>query len=94
MSIGARCGDRCASVHRTRGRPEIQGASAGHHVDASADAGEDDYKARELDIRRLIAAGNGKKEIAAQLSVTEKTLKATFDYVDPYQNMSFRPNLK
>ena len=30
------------------------------------------YKARELDIRRLIAAGNGKKEIAAQLSVTEK----------------------
>ena len=34
------------------------------------------YKARELDIRRLIAAGNGKKEIAAQLSVTGKTLKS------------------
>ena len=38
-------------------------------------AGEDEISARELDVLRLIAAGNANKEIAACLSLSEETIK-------------------
>jgi DNA-binding NarL/FixJ family response regulator len=39
-------------------------------------AGEDKLTAREMDVLRLIAKGNANKEIAAQLSITEETVKS------------------
>lgn len=38
-------------------------------------ASEDTLTSRELDVLRLIAAGNANKQIAAQLSITEETVK-------------------
>jgi DNA-binding NarL/FixJ family response regulator len=38
--------------------------------------GEDELSARELDVLRWIAAGNAHKEIAAQLSISEETVKS------------------
>lgn len=38
-------------------------------------AGEDELTAREIDVVRLVAAGNTNKQIAAQLSITEETAK-------------------
>ena len=38
-------------------------------------AAEDQLTARELDILKLIALGNANKEIAAQLSIREDTVK-------------------
>ena len=38
-------------------------------------AAEDDLTSREIDVLRLIAAGNANKEIAAQLSIGEDTVK-------------------
>jgi DNA-binding NarL/FixJ family response regulator len=49
--------------------PEVAAAVAEH-------AGEDELAVRELDVLRLIAAGNANKEIAAQLSITEETVKS------------------
>jgi DNA-binding NarL/FixJ family response regulator len=37
--------------------------------------GEDDLSSREMDVLRLIAAGNANKEVAAQLSISEETVK-------------------
>jgi DNA-binding NarL/FixJ family response regulator len=37
--------------------------------------GEDDLTEREIEILRLIAAGNANKEIAAQLDLAEDTVK-------------------
>jgi DNA-binding NarL/FixJ family response regulator len=37
--------------------------------------GEDELTAREIDVLQLIAAGNANKQIAAQLSITEETIK-------------------
>ncbi len=38
-------------------------------------AAEDALTSREIDVLRLIAAGNANKQIAAQLSITEETVK-------------------
>ena len=59
------------AVHAGQKRlpPEVAAALAEH-------AGEDELSARELDVLRLIAAGNANKEIAAQLSITEETVKS------------------
>ena len=38
--------------------------------------GEDELTSRELEVLRLIAGGNANKEIAAQLSITEETVKS------------------
>ena len=59
------------AVHAGQKRlpPEVAATVAEH-------ACEDELSARELDVLRLIAAGNANKEIAAQLSVTEETVKS------------------
>jgi DNA-binding NarL/FixJ family response regulator len=48
--------------------PEVAAELAEH-------ATEDDLSSREIDVLRLIAAGNANKEIAAQLSIAEETVK-------------------
>jgi DNA-binding NarL/FixJ family response regulator len=48
--------------------PEIAAEIAEHATD-------DALTAREVDVLRLIAGGNANKEIAAQLSITEETVK-------------------
>ena len=59
------------AVHAGQKRlpPEVAAVLAEH-------AGEEELSARELNVLRLIAAGNANKEIAAQLSVTEETVKS------------------
>ena len=44
----------------------------------AAYAGDDALTAREIDVLRLIAAGSANKESAAQLSITEETVKSRF----------------
>ena len=39
-------------------------------------SGEEALTPKEIDVLRLIAAGNANKEIAAQLSITEETVKS------------------
>src|SRR5580704_8406744 len=58
------------AVHAGQKRlpPEIAAEIAEHATD-------DTLTAREIDVLRLIAAGNANKEIAAQLSLTEETVK-------------------
>ena len=58
------------AVHAGQKRipPEIAAELAEH-------AGEDDLSSRELDVLRLMAAGNANKEIAGQLSIAEETVK-------------------
>ena len=58
------------AVHAGRKRipPEVAAEMAMH-------ATEDQLTARELDILKLIAKGNANKEIAAQLSIREDTVK-------------------
>jgi len=59
------------AVHAGQKRlpPEVAAVVAEH-------AGEDELSARELEVLRLIAAGNANKEIAAQLSIAEETVKS------------------
>jgi DNA-binding NarL/FixJ family response regulator len=58
------------AVHAGQKRipPEIAAELAEH-------TGEDDLTSREIDVLRLIAAGNADKEIAGQLSIAEETVK-------------------
>ena len=62
--------DVIRAVNRGQKRipPEIAAELAEH-------ATEDDLSQRELDVLRLVAGGNGNKEIAARLSITEETVK-------------------
>jgi len=43
--------------------------------------GEDSLTPREIDVLRLIAAGHANKEIAAQLSTTEETVKSRVKHI-------------
>ncbi len=59
---------RAVHAGKKRVPPELAAELAGH-------AGEDDLSAREIDVLRLIAVGHANKEIAAQLSLAEETVK-------------------
>ena len=63
--------DTIRAVHAGQKRipPEVAAELAEH-------AAEDDLSSREIEVLRLIAAGNANKEIAAQLSVAEETVKS------------------
>ena len=61
----------------------IRAVHAGHKTmspavaaELAAHAGEEALTEREMEVLRLIAAGNANKEIAAQLSITEETVKS------------------
>jgi len=58
------------AVHRGQKRipPEIAAELADH-------AAEDELSPREVEVLRLIATGNGNREIAAKLFITEETVK-------------------
>jgi DNA-binding NarL/FixJ family response regulator len=62
--------DTIRAVHAGQKRlpPEIAAEVAEHATD-------DNLTPREIDVLRLIAGGNANKEIAAQLSLTEETVK-------------------
>jgi DNA-binding NarL/FixJ family response regulator len=49
--------------------PEVAAELADH-------AADEDLSSREIDVLRLIAAGNANKEIAGQLSIAEETVKS------------------
>jgi DNA-binding NarL/FixJ family response regulator len=63
--------DSIRAVHAGQKRipPEVAAELAEH-------AAEDQLTSREIDVLRLIAAGNPNKEIAAQLSIAEDTVKS------------------
>jgi DNA-binding NarL/FixJ family response regulator len=61
----------------------IRAVHAGHKTmspemaaQVAAYAGDEALTSREIDVLRLIAAGSANKEIAAQLSITEETVKS------------------
>jgi len=62
--------DTIRAVHAGQKRipPEVAAELADH-------AADEDLTSRELDVLRLVAAGNANKEIAAQLSIGEDTVK-------------------
>jgi DNA-binding NarL/FixJ family response regulator len=62
--------DTIRAVHAGQKRipPEVAAELADH-------AADEDLTSRELDVLRLIAVGNANKEIAAQLSIGEDTVK-------------------
>jgi DNA-binding NarL/FixJ family response regulator len=68
--------DAIRAVHAGRKRipPEIATELAGH-------TGEEELTTREMDVLRLIARGNANKEIAAQLSITEETVKSHITHI-------------
>jgi DNA-binding NarL/FixJ family response regulator len=63
--------DAIRAVHAGHKRipPEVSAELAEH-------AAEDELTLREIDVLRLIAAGNANKEIAGQLAIAEETVKS------------------
>jgi DNA-binding NarL/FixJ family response regulator len=63
--------DTIRAVHAGQKRipPEIAAEMAQHAMD-------DDLTPREIDVLRLISAGNANSQVATQLSITEETVKA------------------
>ena len=63
--------DAIRAVHAGQKRipPEVAAELAEH-------MGEDELSSREIDVLRLIAAGNANKEIAGKLSIAEETVKS------------------
>jgi len=59
---------RAVHAGQKRVPPEVAAELVGH-------AADDSLTSREIDVLRLIAAGNANKEVAAQLSITEETVK-------------------
>lgn len=59
------------AVHegKTRIPPEVAAELAEHTA-------EDDLSLREIDVLRLVAAGNANKEIASKLFIAEETVKS------------------
>ena len=68
--------DTIRAVHAGQKRipPEVAAELAEHAV-------EDDLSSREIDVLRLIATGNANKEIAAQLSIAEETVKSHVTHI-------------
>jgi DNA-binding NarL/FixJ family response regulator len=68
--INAELIDTIRAVHSGQKRisPEVASAVAEH-------AGDEHLSEREIEVLRLVAGGNANKEIAAQLSITEDTVK-------------------
>jgi DNA-binding NarL/FixJ family response regulator len=63
--------DTIRAVHAGQKRiPAEIAAELADHV------AEDDLTSREIDVLRLVAGGNANKEIAAQLSIAEETVKS------------------
>jgi DNA-binding NarL/FixJ family response regulator len=62
--------DVIRAVHREQKHipPEIAAELADH-------AAEDDLGQREIEVLRLVAAGNSNREVAAMLSIAEETVK-------------------
>jgi DNA-binding NarL/FixJ family response regulator len=62
--------DVIRAVHREQKHipPEIAAELADH-------AAEDDLSQREIEVLRLVAAGNSNREVAAMLSIAEETVK-------------------
>ncbi len=54
----------------------VKSDSPGGRRDLAEHVGESGLTQREMKVLRLIAAGNANKEIAAQLSITEETVKS------------------
>ena len=52
-------------------------------ADLAEHIGESGLTEREMEVLRLIAAGNANKEIAAQLSITEETVKSRVSTSSP-----------
>ena len=63
--------DTIRAVHA--GQKQIPPEVAAELVDHAAD---DDLSPREIDVLRLIAAGNANKEIAGRLGIVEETVKS------------------
>jgi DNA-binding NarL/FixJ family response regulator len=68
--------DAIRAVHAGHKRvpAEVAAELAGH-------AGEEELTGREIEVLRLIAKGKANKEIAAQLSVTEETVKSHITHI-------------
>jgi two-component system, NarL family, response regulator len=69
--VGRELLDTIRAVHAGQKRiPQEVAAQLAEH------AADENLSSRELDVLRLIAAGNANKEIAGQLSITEETVKS------------------
>jgi DNA-binding NarL/FixJ family response regulator len=58
-----------------QGRAALEPAVAARLIARMSDAPADELSARELEVLRLLARGDSNKEIAAQLTISENTIK-------------------